>query len=424
MNTSPNNDLWLLSEEGQPTDLFRSLELPFLPGIELEIGGEKIDWSIGLAPDSRQTVLLREGCSESSHSILLPGGRVVRIHQKFFASLIQEEVLAIRFAITPVNFSEKIMVTTLLDTLLASRFWGEAGSSFNPVWVENELDTTTILLENTQNGAFRAISSRFTIYQDGEEIEFESEPIQEIGVAGCRAEVFCEAMQETVVFKFVSQVFHEKKGGGASLFLDARKTVAKAWRKGFSKMQVEQAAIWAKFWAGLKVNFDDDGGLVREIRYCIFQFCQGWMTAFGQPQKREVLTPADAFALTWLWENADPVFLRKCLIDKQLASPRVAENVALAFAVAEYFRRTKDKKFMVKHGLELLISANRHWSKLGKSAPHAISRPLLKSCLACISEAVNSVKKSDPESYKALLVRMRFEEKRETKLWREQLEKN
>ncbi len=114
-------------------------------GIKIKVGEEELDLNTAVAVNNFYRELdMRSGLLKRSFEATLPSGKILAIHAERFTSIVQDEVGAISYRVTPINFSGEIEVCTCLDFTITNEdsnynesFWehGSFGTNSNASYV-------------------------------------------------------------------------------------------------------------------------------------------------------------------------------------------------------------------------------------------------------------------------------------------------
>lgn len=358
--------------------------------IGIEIDGKKLDLADCLVSDFRRSLSLRDATLERVCTVTTRAGKILKIYAKRFLKLGEPEIGAVRYALVPINFNGRLAFEPSIWLDLAA---------WRPVFQEIELENASMAAQS-DSGAALAAAMRFTVYQDGEEIDFESRQLAEPGRWGCRVEVEAEPMQATILFKFAAQLFDASgRKSPESLAEKAKKAATKAFKKGFSPLLKEQTAAWAAFWEAADFALDAPTSVRAGLRFSVFQLAQ------HQPSDRFLL-PMPLFLAVHGPEKA-----AKMLSEAARKRSALAERAELALQL-EAFRNWAGRPVFLPEK-ELVWQLD-----LGRSLfADRAAGPFCAAALRTAAERLKALKKADPESFKALVVAQKFEEKKELAGW-------
>jgi maltose phosphorylase len=225
-----------------------SLNCPNWFGIDIEIDGEVLDLNLCAIKEFKRVLHLKSGLLERYCKLRLKNGKILNIHSNRFCSIVDDETAAIRYSITPVNFSGKISFVPYIDAdVLESDL-----KSPEKYWVElakdHENDLAHLVAETKINQKRVATAIRFTVYQDSEEVDFTSETVLREKYIGAKVSLDCEQLQETVMYKFAS-VISSQNHPKSNLSHACKRIVTRAYKKGYAKMLKTHANAYTQRWA-------------------------------------------------------------------------------------------------------------------------------------------------------------------------------
>jgi maltose phosphorylase len=121
-------------KNGYPEYFAKVLNAPSWIGIGLAIGGKELDLAKCTVEKFRRVLDMKRGLLYRTFTATLPGGKKVSVSSTRFCSMADGEIGAIRYAITPVNFSAGMKITLSVDADVVNKdsnydekFWEEVG---------------------------------------------------------------------------------------------------------------------------------------------------------------------------------------------------------------------------------------------------------------------------------------------------------
>lgn len=135
----------------------------------------------------------------------------------------------------------------------------------------------------------------------------------------------------------------------------------------------------------------------------------------------------------------------ECHNEWEITFEEIHRNGAIAYAIFDYIRYTGDEKYLAEYGLEVLIAISRFWAQrvnwsaeknqyvmLGVTGPNEYENNVNNNwytntfatwTLQYTMDAIEFVKKGDPNKYRSLAKQISFDEVGETSRWKEIVEK-
>src|SRR5688572_21136813 len=102
-------------KNGYPEYFAKVLNAPSWIGIEIQIGGKDLDLAKCKVENFRRVLNMKQGLLHRTFTATLPGGKRVRVDTMRFCSMADGELGAIRYSVTPINFSASARITLGVD---------------------------------------------------------------------------------------------------------------------------------------------------------------------------------------------------------------------------------------------------------------------------------------------------------------------
>src|SRR5690349_13402032 len=119
-------------KNGYPEYFAKVLNAPNWIGIHISIEGQKLDLAKCKVEDFKRVLDMKIGLLTRSFVATLSDGKKVKIESRRFCSMARGEVGAIRYSITPLNFSAKAVLSIYVDADVVNmdsnydeKFWEE-----------------------------------------------------------------------------------------------------------------------------------------------------------------------------------------------------------------------------------------------------------------------------------------------------------
>lgn len=397
-------------KNGYPEYFAKVLNAANWVGILIEIEGETLDLNTCLVSDFKRTLHMKEGYLERSFVAELKNGKRLKVNAKRFCSIVDDEIGAIRYSITPLNFSEKISITSLIDGDVKNqdsnydeKFWDEINQE-----IENESAYLTLQTKKTSFDV--ATGMQNSIFRNDKLVEVNWEPISKDKLVGVKAELEVEENVEYAVYKYAAIVSSENYPK-PQLLEACKVAVERGATKGFEKLMDEQAAAWGKKWEESDIIIEGDKAAQQGIRFNIFQLYQtytgedarlniGPKGFTGEKYGGSTYWDTEAYCIPFYLSTAEPEVSRNLLIYRyrhlqkaienaeklgfangaalypmvtmngeechnewEITFEEIHRNGAIAYAIFNYIRYTGDKDYLVDYGLEVLVAIARFWSQ-------------------------------------------------------------
>jgi maltose phosphorylase len=260
-------------KNGYPEYFAKVLNAANWIGIDIDIDYETLDLHTCTVRDFRRVLNMQEGYLERSFVATLKSGKGLRINAKRFCSIVDDEAGAIRYAVTPLNFDAKITITPYIDGAIRNKDANYDETFWDEVRKETGYGEAYIELRTRKTGFHVVTGMCIEIEQDGQKVDYQSQPVKYEKYVANRISLDCRAGQETAVYKYavnLSSLNYESD----HLLREAHAYIQRITRKGFDKMLFEQHQAWADKWRLNDIQITGDDAAQQGIRFNIFQLEQ------------------------------------------------------------------------------------------------------------------------------------------------------
>ncbi|TXB62206.1 glycoside hydrolase family 65 protein [Phaeodactylibacter luteus] len=416
-------------KNGYPEYFAKVLNAANWIGIHVEFDGEALDLAKCEVETFRRELDMKAGVLRRSFIARLKSGRRVQVVSERFCSIAQDEVAALRYAITPLDFEGTLSLTPYIDFDVIN----EDSNYDEKFWVEVDKKVKRrqgYVLAETKKTAFQACTGmKFGITQNGKEADFNAYRMQREKYVGCTVDLECREGETTVVDKIVAQVTslnYPKE----DLMEECRRAVKAAFKQGFDALIAEQAAAWGRKWEEADIQIEGDVAAQQGIRFNIFQLYQtytgederlniGPKGFTGEKYGGSTYWDTEAYCLPFYLSTADEHVGRNLLVYRYKHLERAIENAgklgftggaalypmvtmngeechneweitfeeihrngAIAYAIYDYIRYTGDEGYLAEYGLEVLVGIARFWAqrahfskRRGQYVMHGVTGP-------------------------------------------------
>lgn len=395
---------------GYPDYFAKVLNAPNWIGIDIAFDGEPLDLAQCKVESFRRVLDMQKGRLERYVTAQFPDGRRVEIASCRFCSIADDEIGAIRYSVKPLNFSGTLSITPYVnaDVINQDSNYGEK------FWVEVETKTKrsqAYITAETKKTEFQVCTGmRFSIFQNGIKVNFDSLRVHKEKYAGRTVDIKCEKGRETVVYKYaavVSSLNYEK----AELLERCQEAVKRAHEKGFEVLLQQQADAWAAKWEEADIRIQGDVAAQQGIRFNIFQLYQtytgederlniGPKGFTGEKYGGSTYWDTEAYCFPFYLATADQHVARNLLVYRyrhlqkaienaeklgfsggaalypmvtmngeechnewEITFEEIHRNGAIAYAIHDYIRYTGEKEYLTEYGAEVLLGIARFWAQ-------------------------------------------------------------
>lgn len=398
-------------KNGYPEYFAKVLNAPNWIGIDIEINGENLDLNNAkeISNFSRE-LNMKEGFLRRSFEAELQNGSRIKVNVIRFLSMKRDELGAIRYEITPIENSAKIVFKSYVDANIKNRDsnWDEI---FWEVPDSGSKDDFGFVRTRTYKTNFEVMTyMQSSIFQNGKKLNLTAEKkISEKKVSHYYT-VETEAGNSCSIVKFGGYLVSTRQE--TAKFYDIAKSLTEnAEEIGFDALLEEQKQSWAEIWKQSDVEINGDLKAQQSVRYCIFQLNQTYNGKYpdlnigpkgftGEKYGGSTYWDTEAFCLPFYLstkasevaknlllyrynhlekaiENAQKLGFtdgaalypmvtmngEECHNEWEITFEEIHRNGAIAYAIYNYVNYTGDQKYIAENGLEVLIGICRFWAQ-------------------------------------------------------------
>ncbi len=395
-------------KNGYPEYFAKVLNAPSWIGIDVHIDDEPLDLATCEVSDFRRVLDMQHSTLSRSFVATLKGGKQIKVETLRFLSIVDDEVGAIRYKITLLNFSGKVCLTSRLDgdvynqdSNYDEQFWNIDNVSVKDGF--NQLVARTKKLDFVV-----AMSATFELFRGSNRIYSDEKHIKKDKCVANKVFTFVQTGETVCLYKYVS-VLSSQNYAVDELEQEGECVANNACQKGFDTLLAEHSSAWEEKWKHSDIVIEGDVAAQQGIRFNIFQLNQtytgrderlniGPKGFTGEKYGGTTYWDTEAFVLPFFLSSAEKEVARNLLVYRYRHLPRAIENAeklgfkngaalfpmvtingeechneweitfeeihrngAIAFAIFNYIRYTCDWEYIYEYGLEVLIGIARFW---------------------------------------------------------------
>lgn len=393
-------------KNGYPEYFAKVLNAPNWVGINIIIDNEQLDLYTCKTTEFKRVLDMKNGLLTRSFIATLNNGKKIKVKAQRFLSMAKNECAAIRYAVTPLNFSGNITFDAYIDGDVKNedanydeKFWNILNSDSS--------ENSAQLLSQTKKLDFRvAFAQKWKIQAKAAKASSSHNSVS----AKNTIDVLAQQDEEVIFEKYVgitSSLNHKPE----ELIKAANERAQEAKNIGFDEMLKKHAQKWEAIWQYSDIKIKGDIEAQQGIRYNIFQLNQ---TYTGEDERLNIGPKGftgEKYGGTTYWdteaycipfyiatapqnvtrnlliyrykhlekaiENAQKLGFtdgaalypmvtmngEECHNEWEITFQEIHRNGAIAFAIYNYIRHTGDEKYLEEYGLEVLIAITRFWAQ-------------------------------------------------------------
>jgi len=398
-------------KNGYPEYFAKVLNAPNWTGIDISINGETLDLAKCEVKDFQRVLNMKHAYIERNFTAVLSDNKEIKVSAKRFLSIIDTEIAAIQYTVTPINFDAEIIFTPYIDGDVRNedsnydeQFWTilNTTASKNEAYLEAETLKTKFQV---------AMAMRYEVEINGNKQDIANdEAIAKDKYSAYKSTIKCAKGEQATLYKYVA-VLSSLNHKHEDLNKNASSQANKAIEKGFETLLAEHSKKWENEWEHSDIKIEGDIKSQQGIRFNIFQLKQtytgeddrlniGPKGFTGEKYGGSTYWDTEAYCVPFCLSTANSDVSRNLLIyrykqlDKaienaaklgfnngaalfpmvtmngeechnewEITFEEIHRNGAIAYAIYNYINYTGDKKYLQEYGLEVLIAIARFWKQ-------------------------------------------------------------
>lgn len=378
-------------------------------GINVFVNGNALDLAKCEVKDFVRELNMKEGYLSRCFVAVMEDGKEIKVEAVRFVSMKRQEIGAIRYAVTPVNFSGSVRFVPYLDGDVQNK-----DSNYDEkFWLEVEKSAAadlSYLTLKTKKLDFHVTSvMTYDVCKNGEKLSFTPSLSEREKFVSSEAAFDVNQGETLTLYKYVANVTSRNHGLG-QLVEAGTNFLREAYAAGFDVLLKEQADAWAEKWKGSDIIIEGDVSAQQGIRFNIFQLNQtytgeddrlniGPKGFTGEKYGGSTYWDTEAYCLPFYLSTADSNIARNLLIYRykhlekakenakklgfskgalypmvtmngeechnewEITFEEIHRNGAIAYAIYNYVNYTGDKSYLSQYGLEVLAEISRFWEE-------------------------------------------------------------
>ncbi len=397
-------------KNGYPEYFAKVLNAPNWIGINVSINGKVLDLNKCKVMAFERKLNMKEGVLTRSFIAEFPNKDQIKVHSIRFLSLDIDEIGAIEYSVTPLNFSGEIEFNPYLDAGIINE-----DSNYDEFFWE------ILQIEPGKNEAFILSKTKKTEFHvsTGMKLEF---ALNDFEIQLPYEE---ELKEKSVSFKYKTNVkkgdtFTIYKYGGYTqsmnrpkeeLIFTSQKNLQKAAIIGFENLIEKQKISWANIWETADIVIDGDLKAQQAIRFNIFQLNQTYLGKdsklnigpkgfTGEKYGGSTYWDTEAYCIPFYMstkdkdvaknlllyrynhlgkaiENAQKLGFRngaalypmvtmngeECHNEWEITFEEIHRNGAIVYAIYNYVNYSGDYNYIPQYGMEVMIAIAKFWQQ-------------------------------------------------------------
>lgn len=380
-------------------------------GIDVKIDDHPLNLATCNVLAFRRELNMKEGYLLRECTVELPNFKQVSIISKRFVSLTRRQIGAIKYQITPLNFSGKLALTSYLDGDVINKdanyeekFWLEVNK-------QAHADSSYLTIKTKKLDFHLTSAMQIELFRNDVQLELDIPPtlVERDKYVGVLSELPAQQGETITLYKYVANVT-SRDYEPTELVQKSLHLLDGARQVGFEALLQEQKQAWSERWKESDIIIEGDLAAQQGIRFNIFQLYQtytgdddrlniGPKGFTGEKYGGSTYWDTEAYCLPFYLSTADEHIARNLLIYRynhlekakenarklgfskgalypmvtmngeechnewEITFEEIHRNGAIAYAIYNYVNYTGNKDYLRQYGLEVLIEISRFWEE-------------------------------------------------------------
>jgi maltose phosphorylase len=379
-------------------------------GINVEIDGEQLDINQQEILSFYRELDMKRGTLSRKMNVRFKNGKEIEVESLRFCSMDNEELAAIKFSITPLNFSGNVKFTPYLD----GNVMNHDANYDEFFWLEDshkvDIKKGYVCSKTKKTNYTVSTAMRFSFWKNEELLEIHPNSSAKSLYVENNFEHYLEKGNRYVLKKYVS-VVSTINHSEFSVIPRSINNVRDAYIGGFDMLLNKHIVAWEKIWSTADIQIQGDVAAQQGIRFNIFQLYQtytgknanlniGPKGFTGEKYGGATYWDTEAYCLPFYLKTADPKVARQLLIYRfnhlgkaienaeklgfkdgaalypmvtmngeechnewEITFEEIHRNGAIAFGIYNYIRHTGDEEYLIQYGRPVLFGIARFWAQ-------------------------------------------------------------
>lgn len=380
-------------------------------GIDLHFDGEQLDLAKAMeVREFRRVLNMKEGYLQRNFIAKLANGYELEVEATRFVSFARKEIGALRYTITPRNFSGQLKAKLYLDGDVMNKDANYDESFWDAVDQFTTGDGGTVTTKTRKTGFVLTAAMAFRLFQNGDHLEpLTSAPFQREKYIAHEVTVDLKQGDTLTIEKYAALVT-SRDHAEERLVEVSTNLLTEAVQAGFDTLKREHADVWAQKWQESDIIIEGDVAAQQGIRFNIYHLNQtytgederlniGPKGFTGEKYGGSTYWDTEAYCIPFYLSTAPQEVARQLLVYRHRHLEKAKENArklgfekgalypmvtmngeeshneweitfeeihrngAIAYAVFNYVRYTGDTDYLGQYGFEVVAEIARFWAE-------------------------------------------------------------
>jgi maltose phosphorylase len=397
-------------KNGYPEYFAKVLNAPSWIDIKIKIAGQTLDLAQCNVKNFVRVLDMKTGLLHRTFTATLLDGKKVAVDAKRFCSMADGEIGAIRYQVTPLNFSGDISITLSVDADVVNKDSNYDEKFWDEVYKEAQPGSALVTAQTRKTFFHVTTAMTYKIESGGKNAATKVSTNTREKYADNVVQTELKQDVPLVIYKYAA-ILSSENHPKDKMVEHAKAKLREAEAAGFDALYEQHANVWAHKWEECDITIDGDVTAQQGIRFNIFQLTQtytgdderlniGPKGFTGEKYGGSTYWDTEAYCLPFFLSTAEENVARNLLVYRYKHLPKAIENAkklgfkegaafypfvtmngeechneweitfeeihrtsAMAYAMRDYIDYTGDQHYFTEYGLEVLIGIARFWAQ-------------------------------------------------------------
>lgn len=380
-------------------------------GIDIYINNVLLDLAQCQVTQFKRVLNMQEGYLQRTFRATINEGQEIEVNSIRFCSIADDEIGAIQYSLTALNFDAAIKVVSKLDGDIVNEDSNYDFKFWEPVADQQSENGVFLQTKTLKTGFELCVGAKTQIYADGHLVKLNQQGVlqQNKWIAEeFHLDITSGNMINIVKLACVQSSLNHP---AEALLATCEEKLAIANTVGFEKLKETQKVAWANKWLQSDIQIEGDVKAQQAIRFNIFQLFQTYTGTdsrlnigpkgfTGEKYAGATYWDTEAYCIPFYLSTAPQEVGRNLLVYRynhlekaienaemlgfkngaalypmvtmdgteshnewEITFEEIHRNGAIAYAIYNYINYTQDWDYLAQYGLEVLVAIARFWAQ-------------------------------------------------------------
>lgn len=397
-------------KNGYPKYFSRIPNSPNWSGIYVRLIDEEVDLAVWDVVNFTRRLNMKEGVSYRDFEVTSPKGNTLRIHVEHINSMANQDLCAIKYSVTSVNYKGKISIIPFLDANIKHESSNFDEKMWNILRLETRNEYAYLWVQTKHEDSQVCMAMTYQLFKNSKDVHSSPIRIEKEKLVGLSAGTDIVIDERVTLIKYViiaTSLYYDRQ----TLVDVSIKQSKEAREKGWDNLLNDHRKVWDGIWDKSDVVIEGDLEAQQGIRFNIFQLHQTYRgddprlnigaKGFtgekygGNTHWNTELCCVPYFLYSNPYEIARNLLLYRynqlpkaienarklgftngaalypmvtingdeCHNEWEITFEEIHRNAIICYAIVQYTTITGDLKYIANYGLEVMIAICRFWAQ-------------------------------------------------------------